>query len=112
MSLTVVVNARSNCVTMRPAISAGGRPVYRQMAAMTGMRISGKISTGVAPGGQRTDDQEKEGEDDERVRAPQCDADQGGHKNSGSQFATTAERRRRHNTSPPQAGTFPLCSAT
>ena len=47
MSLTVVVSARWNCVTMRPAISSGGRPVYFQIAAMTGILISGKMSTGV-----------------------------------------------------------------
>jgi hypothetical protein len=32
---------------MRPAISAGGKPVYCQSAAMTGILISGKMSTGV-----------------------------------------------------------------
>jgi hypothetical protein len=47
MSLTVVVSARWNCVTMRPAISCGGKPVYCQITAMTGILISGKISTGV-----------------------------------------------------------------
>ena len=47
MSLTVVVSARWNCVVMRPAISSGGRPVYCQTTAMTGMRMSGKMSAGV-----------------------------------------------------------------
>ncbi len=47
MSLTVVVNVRWNWVSMRPAIWSGGRPVYCQIAAITGMRMSGKMSTGV-----------------------------------------------------------------
>ena len=47
MSLTVVVSARSNGETMRPAISSGGNPVKFQIAAITGILISGKISTGV-----------------------------------------------------------------
>ena len=32
---------------MRPAICSGGNPVYCQIAAMIGILISGKISTGV-----------------------------------------------------------------
>ena len=47
MSLTVVVSTRSYSVVMRPAIWSAGRPVYCHAAAMTGMRISGKISVGV-----------------------------------------------------------------
>ena len=47
ISLTVVVSARSNWVTMRPAICSGGNPVYPQIVAITGILISGKISTGV-----------------------------------------------------------------
>ena len=47
MSLTVVVSARSNGETMRPAISSGGNPVNCQITAITGILISGKMSTGV-----------------------------------------------------------------
>ena len=47
MSLTVVVSARCDWVVMRPAICSGIRPVYCQTMATTGMRMSGKISTGV-----------------------------------------------------------------
>src|SRR5580704_6687828 len=47
MSLTVVVSARWNWVVMRPAIWSGGRPVYCHTTAITGMRMSGKMSTGV-----------------------------------------------------------------
>src|SRR6202000_2881664 len=47
MSLTVVVSARSNGVTMRPDIWSGGKPVYCQTTPITGMRISGKMSVGV-----------------------------------------------------------------
>ena len=47
MSLTVVVSARSNGVTMRPDIWSGGSPVYCQTTPITGMRISGKMSVGV-----------------------------------------------------------------
>ena len=47
MSLTVVVSARWNGVTMRPAIWSGGRPVYCQTTPITGMRMSGKMSVGV-----------------------------------------------------------------
>ena len=47
MSLTVVVSARWKCSMTRPAIWSGGRPVYCQTTAITGMRISGKMSVGV-----------------------------------------------------------------
>src|SRR2546430_9536964 len=47
MPLTVVVAARSNCEVMRPSISAGGSPVYCQMAATTGMLICGNMSAGM-----------------------------------------------------------------
>ena len=47
MSLTVVVSARWNCVEMRPAISSGCSPVYCHATAITGMRISGKMSVGI-----------------------------------------------------------------
>ena len=47
MPLTVVVDARSNCEVMRPSISVGGRPVYCQMAATTGMLIWGNMSAGM-----------------------------------------------------------------
>jgi hypothetical protein len=47
MSLTVVVSMRSSGVTMRADTSAGERPEYCQATAITGMRISGKMSTGV-----------------------------------------------------------------
>ena len=47
MSLTVVVSARWNSVVMRPAICSGGRPVYCQATAITGMLMSGKMSVGV-----------------------------------------------------------------
>ena len=47
MSFTVVVSARWNWVVMRPAIWSGGRPVYCHTTAITGMRMSGKMSTGV-----------------------------------------------------------------
>jgi hypothetical protein len=47
MSLTVVVNARSKGVMMRPAISPGGKPWYCQATPMIGMSMLGKISTGM-----------------------------------------------------------------
>ena len=47
MSLTVVVSARCDWEVMRPAISSGARPVYCHTIATTGMRMSGKMSTGV-----------------------------------------------------------------
>ena len=47
MSLTVVVSERWNCSMTRPDIWSGGRPVYCQTTAITGMRISGKMSVGV-----------------------------------------------------------------
>ena len=47
MSLTVVVSDRSKFSMMRPDISSGDRPVYCQTTAITGMRMSGKMSTGV-----------------------------------------------------------------
>ena len=47
MSFTVVVSTRSNMVVMRPAICSGGRPVYCQATAITGILISGKISVGM-----------------------------------------------------------------
>ena len=47
MSLTVVVSARWNSVEMRADIWSGGSPVYCHATAITGMRISGKMSVGV-----------------------------------------------------------------
>src|SRR5205809_4299567 len=47
MLLTVVVIARSEMVTMRPSTSFGESPLNCQMIEMTGMLISGKMSTGV-----------------------------------------------------------------
>src|SRR5205809_247131 len=47
MLLTVVVIARSEMVTMRPSTSFGDSPLNCQMTEMTGMLISGKMSTGV-----------------------------------------------------------------
>jgi len=47
MLFTVVVIARAEMVTMRPSTSFGDRPVYCQMTEITGMLISGKMSTGV-----------------------------------------------------------------
>ena len=47
MSLTVVVSPRWKPVAMRPAICSGGSPVYCQATAITGMRISGKMSVGM-----------------------------------------------------------------
>ena len=47
MSLTVVVSERWKFSITRPDMSSGGRPVYPQITAMMGMRISGKMSTGV-----------------------------------------------------------------
>src|SRR5207247_1530010 len=47
MLLTVVVIARSEMVTMRPSTSFGESPVNCQRIEMTGMLISGKMSTGV-----------------------------------------------------------------
>ena len=46
MSLTVVVNARSNGVRMRPAIWSGGKPWYCHATPMIGMSMLGKMSTG------------------------------------------------------------------
>ena len=45
---TVVVNARSHTVTMRPCISVGVSPVYVQTIVMTGILMFGKISLGVS----------------------------------------------------------------
>src|SRR5258708_6788543 len=45
--LTVVVNARSVTVTMRPSISVGDKPLYDQMTVTTGMLMDGKMSTGI-----------------------------------------------------------------
>src|SRR5471032_389680 len=47
MSLTVVVSTRWNGEVIRPAIWSGDKPVNCQMTAITGMRISGKMSVGV-----------------------------------------------------------------
>ena len=47
ISLTVVVSIRSSGVTIRADMSAGESPAYCQATAITGMRISGKMSTGV-----------------------------------------------------------------
>ena len=47
MLLTVVVSERWKFSITRPDIWSGGRPVYCQTTAMTGMRISGKMSTGM-----------------------------------------------------------------
>jgi hypothetical protein len=47
MSLTVVVMPRSELETMRSAISLGAMPVKFQMTLITGILISGKMSTGV-----------------------------------------------------------------
>ena len=47
MSLTVVVSERWKFSITRPDIWSGGRPVYCQTTAMTGILISGKMSTGV-----------------------------------------------------------------
>src|ERR1700733_8226037 len=47
MSLTVVVNERSNGVMMRPTIWSGGKPWYCQATPMIGMLMLGKISTGM-----------------------------------------------------------------
>ncbi len=46
-SLTVVCAVRSLASTSRVAISSGDSPVYLQIAATTGMRMSGKMSVGV-----------------------------------------------------------------
>src|SRR5215470_16896104 len=47
MSLTSVVNPRSVLLTMRSVISCAESPSYCQTTLMTGMFISGRISTGV-----------------------------------------------------------------
>src|SRR5437764_2114287 len=47
MSLTCVVNARSQRTVMTSAISSGETPVYDQMTDATGISISGKISVGM-----------------------------------------------------------------
>ena len=44
--VTIVV-ARSELVTMRSAISEGANPSYRHTTLITGILMSGKISTGV-----------------------------------------------------------------
>src|SRR5258705_9066223 len=43
--LTVVVNARSLTVTIRPCISVGDNPDKLQMTVTTGMLMDGKMST-------------------------------------------------------------------
>jgi hypothetical protein len=45
MSLTVVVRPRSLCPAIRWPISCALRPLYDQMIVITGMSISGKMST-------------------------------------------------------------------
>src|SRR5262249_19799676 len=44
---TVVVNARSLTVTIRPSISVGDSPLNCQMTVTTGMLIEGKMSTDI-----------------------------------------------------------------
>ncbi len=45
MPFTVVVNARSLTVTIRPCISVGDSPEKLQMTVTTGMLMEGKMST-------------------------------------------------------------------
>jgi hypothetical protein len=47
ISLTVVVIARSETVTMRSAISSGDIPLYPQITLATGILIYGKMSVGI-----------------------------------------------------------------
>src|SRR6266567_8728845 len=47
ISLTVIVVTRSELLTMRSAISLGAKPLKFQTMLMTGMLMSGKMSTGV-----------------------------------------------------------------
>ena len=47
MSLTVIVVMRSELLTMRSAISLGAKPAKFHTTLMTGMLMSGKMSTGV-----------------------------------------------------------------
>jgi len=55
MSLTVVVNARSNGVSMRPAIWSGGSPWYCQATPTIGISMLGKYRRH-AQGGERADE--------------------------------------------------------
>ena len=79
MSLTVVVNMRWYCVTMRPAIwsrrQAGIVPDHRDH----GNADFRKDVDRRAPGRERADDQKQQGKHDERVGAPQSDADELSH---------------------------------
>ena len=92
MSLTVVVRTRWKGDMTRPAMSSAGRPVYCQTTAMTGMRISGKMSTGVREHGQPTTNQNEQRQHDEGVWPLQCDSDESCH--SGLPFGILARPRR------------------
>ncbi len=47
MSATPVVYARSEIVTIRPAISLAGRPLYPHTIETIGMLVAGKMSAGI-----------------------------------------------------------------
>jgi hypothetical protein len=53
--------------------------VYCQITPMTGIRISGKMSTGVPQRAQRPDDQEQQRQHDERIWPVQGNTDQLSH---------------------------------
>ena len=107
MSLTVVVSARWNWVSMRPAIWSGGRPVYCQITAMTGMRMSGKMSTGVRNAASGPTIRMVQRQHDERVGPPQRDADNADHAASAlesSDGRSHACGLKSHPRRPPQIG--------
>src|SRR5262249_45115001 len=62
--------------------------------------------------GKGADNEKQKRKDNERVRAPQSDADQRSHKAPAPRIGTNARRRGRRNKSPPAALGFPLCGAT
>ena len=79
MSLTVVVSARWNCVTMRPAICSGGKAGILPDRRDHRDADFRKDVDRRAPRRERADDEKQQGEDDKSVRAPQRDADERSH---------------------------------
>ena len=62
---------RSELVTMRSAISLGAKPAKFQTTLMTGILMSGKISTGVRRMTIGRQDDEHQRHHDEGIRTPE-----------------------------------------
>ncbi len=76
MSLTVVVRARSQMVTMRPSISFGGSPAYVHTMVTTGILMYGKDILRGFDRRAEAEQKDQHRKDDERIRAPQRQAEQ------------------------------------